>query len=138
MKPDLLVVFDTNVLMSTIMVHGGVPQRAFLKALQHGRIAQSLSTLNELRTVLERKKFDKYVSREERNLFLTNMVLESVLVIIHEQIAICRDPKDDKFLELAVNADANIIITGYEDLLALHPFRNIPILNPSAFVDMTL
>ncbi len=54
-------------------------------------------------------------------------------IITTERIAECRDPTDDKFLELAVNGDADII-SGDGDLLALHPFRNIPIVQPSVFV----
>ncbi len=134
MNPKLLVVFDTNVLVSTVMVPNGVPQRALLKAIQDGHIAQSLATLDELRLVLERPKFDKYLSRDDRTRFLSSLVRESVLVIIHETVTACRDPKDDKFLELAVNASADIIVTGDEDLLVLHPFRGISILRPADFL----
>jgi len=51
------------------------------------------------------------------------------------EITDCRDPKDNKFLELAVTANASCIITGDDDLLVLHPFRNIPILNASDFLN---
>jgi predicted nucleic acid-binding protein len=43
-------------------------------------------------------------------------------------------PKDDKFLELAIEGEARAIISGDDDLLALHPFRGTPILTPAAFV----
>jgi uncharacterized protein len=56
------------------------------------------------------------------------------LVSITEHIAACRDPKDDKFLELAVNGKADVIVSGDADLLALNPFRGIPIVPPAAFV----
>ena len=46
----------------------------------------------------------------------------------------CRDPKDNQFLELAVNGQADFIVTGDEDLLVLHPFRAIPILTPRDFL----
>ena len=52
-----------------------------------------------------------------------------------EIITDCRDPKDNKFLELAVAANASCIITGDKDLLVLHPFRNIPILNAVDFIN---
>jgi uncharacterized protein len=55
------------------------------------------------------------------------------LVTITERIAACRDPTDDKFLELAVNGHADLIVSG-ADLLALNPFRQIPIVTPAAFV----
>jgi len=52
-----------------------------------------------------------------------------------EAITDCRDPEDNKFLELAVSANASCIITGDKDLLILHPFRNIPILNAVDFIN---
>jgi len=56
------------------------------------------------------------------------------VVFITERIVACRDPKDDKFLELAVNGRADLIISGDVDLLALDPFRGVPIVTPAAFV----
>ena len=54
--------------------------------------------------------------------------------MIAERIAACRDPTDDKFLELAVNGYADLIVSGDRDLFALNPFGNIPIITPAAFV----
>ena len=45
-----------------------------------------------------------------------------------------KDPEDNKFLELAVNGNANVIVSGDADLLALHPFRGIPIEAPAKFM----
>jgi putative PIN family toxin of toxin-antitoxin system len=56
------------------------------------------------------------------------------MVPITHTIRECRDPKDDKFLELAVNGRANVLVTGDKDLLALHPFRGIPILAPAQYL----
>jgi predicted nucleic acid-binding protein len=46
------------------------------------------------------------------------------------------DPKDDKFLEVAVAGEADVIVSGDEDLLVLHPFAGIPILPPADFLQM--
>jgi hypothetical protein len=54
------------------------------------------------------------------------------LVAITERIAACRDPTDDKFLELAINGRADLIVSGDCDLLALNPFRDISIVTPGA------
>ena len=56
------------------------------------------------------------------------------LVAITERIVACRDPTDDKFLEVAVNGRADLIVSGDADLLALSPFRTIPIVTPAMFV----
>jgi predicted nucleic acid-binding protein len=55
------------------------------------------------------------------------------MVTITEAIAGCRDPANDKFLELAVNGRADLIVSGDEDLLVLNAFRGIPILTPARF-----
>ncbi len=51
-------------------------------------------------------------------------------------IRVCRDSRDDKFLELAVDGRANMILTGDEDLLALHPFRGIAIHTPAQYLEL--
>lgn len=56
-------------------------------------------------------------------------------VEITEQINECRDVKDDKYLELAVNGEADLILTGDDDLLVLHPFRQIPIVRVQTFLE---
>lgn len=53
---------------------------------------------------------------------------------ITESIALCRDPKDDKFLEPAVNGKADVIVSGDTDMLVLNPFRGIAIVSPAVFV----
>ena len=62
------------------------------------------------------------------------MLARAELVTVKERIIACRDPKDDKFLEFAVNGHADLIVSGDADLLALNPFREIPIVAPATFV----
>jgi putative PIN family toxin of toxin-antitoxin system len=65
---------------------------------------------------------------------VARMLAAAELVTITKRIAACRDPTDDKFLELAVNGHADLIVSGDGDLLALNPFREIAIVTPAAFV----
>jgi putative PIN family toxin of toxin-antitoxin system len=58
-----------------------------------------------------------------KNLTAIYLGRETELITINETIDICRDPKDNKFLELAISGKATHIITGDKDLLELHPFR---------------
>ena len=55
-------------------------------------------------------------------------------VEVTERVRACRDPKDDKILELAVNGRANYIVTSDDDLLDLNPFRGIAIVRPAEFL----
>ena len=88
----------------------------------------------ELRDVLYRPRFNSYISREERDGFLEALLSQSELVEITEAVRVCRDPKDDKILELAINGNADYIITGDDDLLALNPFRNVQVIRPAEFL----
>jgi hypothetical protein len=69
---------------------------------------------------------------EERQIFITKYITSSELVTI-KKIVVCRDVKDNKFLELAVSGNADIIITGDQDLLVLNPFQDIKITTPENF-----
>lgn len=94
----------------------------------------SEATIAELDEVLRRPKFNKYVPEEKRLEFLAALVREAAVVEASEVITECRDPKDNKFLELAVSGKASHIITGDADLLTLHPFRGIAIVTPQVFL----
>ena len=127
-------VVDTNVIVSALLFEESVSGKAVFWVLDHATILQSLESLRELSEVLGRKKFDKYLTREEREAFLTHLTNTAEVLEITESIRICRDRKDDMLLELAIAGSANGIITGDEDLLALNPFRDIPIMTPVHFV----
>ena len=62
------------------------------------------------------------------------MLSAAEMVTIAERVGICRDPADDKFLELAVNGRADVVVSGDDDLLVLGSFRDVPIVTPAAFV----
>lgn len=130
------LVYDTNIVISALLFEGSRPAKAFDIGIKQGAILFSSSTLAELEEVLSRNKFDQYISHEERKQFLTSFILNSTPVEIDETISECRDPKDNKFLELAVCGKADFIISGDEDLLILNPFRNIQITPPDSFLKM--
>ena len=130
-------VFDTNVIVSALFFEQGKPSRAFRQALRDGEILISLATLEELDEVLRREKFNRFLPLEEREEFLRSLVARARFVEPDEVIEACRDPKDDKFLELAVSGRARYLITGDDDLLALNPFRDIAIVNPDQFLAIT-
>lgn len=127
-------VFDTSALVSALLFEQSVPGRAFQSAREQGEILISQATATELAEVLSRKKFDRYLTREEREQFLVLFLHEATVVEISEEVQVCRDPKDDKFLELAVCGQASYLITGDEDLLTLQSFRGISILTPAQFL----
>ncbi len=130
----LRVVFDTNVVVSAILLPRSVPRQAFDQVQDQGKVLISVATVTELNEVLRRSRFDKYVREDQRLEFLAVLIREAELVDVTEVVTECRDPKDNKFLELAVSGKATCIISGDEDLLVLHPFRGIPLITPQAFL----
>jgi putative PIN family toxin of toxin-antitoxin system len=128
------LVFDTNTLISHLLLPSSLPAQAVRKGLHQGQILVSDETLCELADVLVRPKFDRYISIEERQEFFRvfGRVVEKVHII--RSIQVCRDPKDNKFLELAINGRAGCIITGDQDLLTLHPFHSIEIITPQDYL----
>src|SRR4030042_6588623 len=134
MKTEGRYVFDTSVIVSAFLFKDSKPRQAFDLALDHGIILLSLPLVKELNGVLSRPKFDRYLLREERERFLAALVLEAVFVEITENVKACRDPKDDMFLELAVNGSATCLVSSAKDLLNLTPFRALRILNPDEFI----
>lgn len=131
------VVVDTNVLVSAIPLPDSTSGRAVDFVIQRELLLASQETLEELREVLMRPKFDRYVTRAIRSAFWFLIQRRSNMVSILHHIQMCRDPKDDKFLSLAMNGEASMIITGDQDLLALDPFRNIRILTPAACLEVS-
>ena len=126
--------FDTNVLISALIFKNSVPFKAIELGEKLGIILYSEETLNELEQVLNRTKFNKYLSVEERQIFLLKFKRSSQLVTITETVTVCRDEKDNKFLELALSGNANLIVTGDKDLLILNPFQTLEIITPELFV----
>ena len=127
------VVVDTNVVVSGLLFPDSVPARALLKA-QKGDVLSSEATRLELITVMSRSRFDRYVERQIRQRLTAEYVDATVLVEISAPIRVCRDPHDDRFLEVAVPGRADVIVTGDADLLALHPFRGVDILTPADYL----
>jgi putative PIN family toxin of toxin-antitoxin system len=127
-------VFDTNVIVSAVLFKTSNPSKAFRYALKYSEVLLSLELLEELSDVLGREKFDRFVTSEERDEFLETLVERAILVEITERVQECRDPKDDKILELALNGQAEYIISGDKDLLVLNPFRDVKIIAAEEFL----
>lgn len=89
--------------------------------------------LAELAVVCHRPKLRGLIPPENRREFLDYVQASIIPVLDQALVQICRDPKDDMILDLALAAGADVIVTGDKDLLALHPFRGIAILTPAQF-----
>jgi putative PIN family toxin of toxin-antitoxin system len=120
--------------VSSLLFESSKPAQVIRFALQQGDVLLSLELLAELREVLGRKKFDRFITSEERDEFLEIFVERAILVEVVERVQECRDPKDDKILELALNGRADCIVSGDKDLLVLNPFRGVKIFTVEEFL----
>ena len=128
------IVADTNCLVSRLLLPSSVPGYAVRKAVDSGLLLVSEATMNELADVLCRRKFDRYITIADRQQFLRLLGRVAEFVRTVYPVRECRDPKDDKFLEVALNGKADLILTGDTDLLALHPWQGMPILPPARYL----
>ena len=128
------VVIDTNVLLSSLLFHMG--ELSWLRtAWQGGSVCPLVSreTMDELIRVLCYPKFN--LTNSEREDLLADYLpwCETVTVSNPPMVPQCRDPFDRPFLELALAAQADALLTGDDDLLALAQAFPVPILAPPAF-----
>ena len=131
MHSDERVVVDTNVFVSGLLRESSVPGQAAARARHNAVLLVSQATMRELADVLAQAKFDRYVTVQHRVQFVRLIARIAEFVPIIHAVRECRDPKDDKFLEVALNGRADVLITGDEDLLGMHPWRGIEILTPA-------
>ncbi|HWB51235.1 MAG TPA: putative toxin-antitoxin system toxin component, PIN family [Stellaceae bacterium] len=130
------VVLDTNVLISAALKRNSTPGLVAHTVERHAGLLKSIATERQLLDVIARPYFMALIDADTRS-WLRSLMEAAQLVAISERIVGCRDPTDDKFLDLVVNGRAEAIVTGDADLLMLHPFRDVPIITPAAFIAET-
>ncbi len=122
------VVIDTNVLISAALSPNGLPAKLVNYFVNNSRIIFSEETYEEFRSRLWRPKFDPYISRERRQSLLLDFSNIADWVEINGELKLSRDPDDDKFLEVAIKANATLLVSGDRDLTDLKNVEGIPIL----------
>src|ERR1043166_1809161 len=128
------VVIDTNVLISGLFSTTSTPALAVAKAIAKAQLVATRDTLRELIQKLLLPKFDRYVARDRREALLQRVASLVEIIEVLQPVRASRDPKDDKFLEAAVNGRANVLVTGDRDLLDLNPFRSVAIITPADYL----
>ena len=129
-----MIVFDASTLVSATFDSQGIPSRAVQRALREDQVAISEPVMAELLDVLHRPRVARFLKPELRSQLLGQFVALGVPFGPTERVTDCRDPKDDKYLELALAAGAGTIVSSDADLLALHPWRGVRILRPAEYL----
>ncbi|MBI3141017.1 MAG: putative toxin-antitoxin system toxin component, PIN family [Rhodocyclales bacterium] len=127
-------VIDTNVLVSGLLWHGA--PHALLAQVRAGRLilVSSPALLAELENVIGRAKFEAVLTRSNTSRERTLSELRQLAEMIEPPPLpqpVCRDPDDDHALALALAAQADLIVSGDDDLLTLGRFQGIPIVTPA-------
>ena len=129
-----MIVFDASTVVSAALKADSVPEHALLRAEEADVFALSTAVDIEIAEVLNRPKFARILSRERREKILQILREEAIWFDPAIRVTDCRDPKDNKYLELALAADAAIIVSSDDDLLVLHPWRGKSILRPADYL----
>ena len=129
------VVIDTNVWVSRLLLAGSATAQAVDTALERFEVLVSEPLVEELAEVLSREKFDRYVSVWDREEFLRRILRIATIAPVLSEVDDCRDPDDNRLLELALDSESDCILTGDRDLLRLNPWRGVRIVSPREFLD---
>jgi putative PIN family toxin of toxin-antitoxin system len=89
----------------------------------------SQTTFDELRTRIYRPKFDRYISLDDRERLLRDFNACAVWVEPGEPGQYCRDRDDDHFIEVALKAQADDLVSGDKDLLEAPPVQGLRVLS---------
>ena len=135
----IAAVVDTNILVRAV----NKPTGSVSPVLERLRdkdylLIYSEPLLSEFVDVINRPRIrDKYhITPEDISTVVALLILRGREIRSVERIEICRDPKDNMVLEAAIAGEAQVIVSGDEDLLTLDPFRGISIVSPSKFLEM--
>lgn len=130
------IIIDTNVLISGFIFPSSKPGLAIKKALSEYIVCVSNETHKELMEVIQRPKFEKYLRKGDIEFLTSTFSKLARMIEVTQTITDCKDPKDNKFLEVAISANAKFLITGDKrDLLSMNPYRNVNIISVSEFLE---
>lgn len=128
-------IIDTNVFISGLIK--SVSCRKIIKALGETKFTLVISPqiLDELVGVIARPKFHNIILRETAEKLIETIKTQAILVKPAKHFDVIKnDPDDNRFIEAAVEAKADFIVSEDSHLLSLKTFRGISIINPRDFL----
>ena len=135
MTPPRLVL-DTNVLLSALLFHAG--SLSWLRHAWQSDTVRPLASRDTTAELIRLLLFPKFrLTHSERDDLLGDYLPWCEMVVVPSPVEVpdCRDPFDRPFLELALAARADALVTGDRDLQVLAEVFPVPILTPAAFRD---
>jgi len=136
----MIVVFDTNVVISALLSPKGSPAKLIdLWELETFDLATSLQLLDELERALEYEHVKKYFKQPQEKISALLKRIKTVGIIVDPQFeldVIGDDPDDNQVLECAVAANASYIISGDDHVIGLENYQGIVVLPPAGFLTL--
>ncbi len=134
----LKVVLDANMFVSAILKPNSKPAKILeLVQKQKVHLLVSMSILLEIRRVLLYPKLQKlhHLNAKQIDTLLEELIKFAVFIKEELKInAIKDDPSDNKYLECAVQGEAEYIISGDHHLKDLKNFKGIKIIDADRFL----
>ena len=131
----MIVVFDASTLVGAALHSDGIPRRAIVEATRGHQVALSKAAFGEISEVLKRPKFRRSISLTTVDEILGLLTMAACWFEPSERVRDCRDPGDDIYLELALAAGAEVIVSSDRDLLSMEPWRDTGIITARAFLE---
>jgi putative PIN family toxin of toxin-antitoxin system len=127
------IVFDTSALVPVCLYPSREPAQIFRQAVLAHEVYTSPEAFGELMAVLSRDKFNAWVPLEARLTWVKLFHASVEVIEAARQVDGCRDPKDNKFLDLLLAAQADVLVSSDIHLLEMNPFRGVPIVQLTDF-----
>lgn len=129
------VVLDPNVFVSLLISHRP-PISTILDLWVSGEliVCYSMEILEELEAALDYPKIRKLVSGLEVESLIDAIKILGILIIPTKVVEICRDKKDNKYLEVCLESASEFLISGDDDLLSLGEFEDTKIVSPLEYL----
>lgn len=129
------IILDTNLWIS-FLISSKYNKLDTLLSSNKCKLLFSEELLEEFISVAGRPKIQKYISNKELNEVLEVIDQVAYFIKVTSKIHICRDPKDDFLLSLAIDGRADYLLTGDKDLLILEKIENTKIISITEFFHM--
>ena len=130
------VVVDTNVLVSGALFTSGSTRKVLSLVMRFATPVCSRELVDEYRRVMVKGALDRYTSREKRIALVDAFERASEMVTISGKLRMCRDPRDDMVIETAMLGNADALVTGDKDVIALRPLKGVAIVKPAEFLKL--
>lgn len=132
------VVLDTNVFISLLLTSGETTSKIlYLWDIGKITVYYSEETLAELSLALDYPKLQEYIFSEDKKHLIEKLKIAGISQAITTNSKFCRDPKDDKIINLAISSGSEYLVSGDKDILSLSKNKNLKelkILSPKDFI----